>query len=174
MVLSDQRLVELKDKVYCPRDYAIETDFSADPNQFDRLKILVSLVINTFYIHGVVQEPPSPSKSGYLFINDVFYNDRRHPESQDYSRFYILLLFIVYCCCLLFIVVVYCLLLCCSVIIDWSNDDKRQKESPRLNQFISLDMSSVSFTDLSLRLGYPYLYCHHGNCEHIMIFNDIR
>ena len=78
------------------------------------------------------------------------------------------------CCCLLFIVVVYCLLLCCSVIIDWSNDDKRQKESPRLNQFISLDMSSVSFTDLSLRLGYPYLYCHHGNCEHIMIFNDIR
>ncbi|XP_011406075.2 PREDICTED: snRNA-activating protein complex subunit 3-like [Amphimedon queenslandica] len=131
LVLTDQKLVEFKDKIYCPRDYAIETDFSADPNQFDRSKILA---------------PPSPSKSGYLFINDVFFNDRRHPQSQDYS----------------------------SVIIDWTSDEKRQRESPRLNKFSSRDMSQVTFSDLKIRLGYPYLYCHHGNCEHIMIFNDIR
>lgn len=35
-------------------------------------------------------------------------------------------------------------------------------------------MSEVTFEELSVRLGYPYLYCHHGNCEHVIVFHDIR
>lgn len=27
---------------------------------------------------------------------------------------------------------------------------------------------------LTLRLGYPYVYQHQGDCEHIIIFSDIR
>jgi snRNA-activating protein complex subunit 3 len=35
-------------------------------------------------------------------------------------------------------------------------------------------MEEVCFEALELRLGYPYLYSHHGNCEHLMIFRDMR
>nr|CAB3266425.1 snRNA-activating protein complex subunit 3-like [Phallusia mammillata] len=37
-----------------------------------------------------------------------------------------------------------------------------------------LSMGDCTFNDLKLRLGYPYLYCHQGNCEHLVVFKDIR
>lgn len=36
------------------------------------------------------------------------------------------------------------------------------------------DMTRTRFIDLELRLGYPYIFMHQGNCEHIMIFTDAR
>ncbi|XP_072167036.1 snRNA-activating protein complex subunit 3-like [Diadema setosum] len=38
----------------------------------------------------------------------------------------------------------------------------------------SARMSEVTFNDLKVRLGYPYLYCHQGDCEHNITFTDIR
>ena len=35
-------------------------------------------------------------------------------------------------------------------------------------------MQQTCFKDLDIRLGYPYLFCHQGNCEHIIVFNDMR
>lgn len=35
-------------------------------------------------------------------------------------------------------------------------------------------MEGVTFNDLKIRLGTRYLYVHQGNCEHHIIFNDIR
>lgn len=29
-------------------------------------------------------------------------------------------------------------------------------------------------SDLTIRLGYPYLYVHQGNCEHLLVFSDLR
>lgn len=62
-----------------------------------------------------------------------------------------------------------------SNIIEWveSNQERLQK-SPRLDHFKKGRMQSTKFEDLSLRLGYPYLYCHHGNCEHGIVFTDLR
>ena len=62
-----------------------------------------------------------------------------------------------------------------SVIIDWaeSNVDCLNKSS-RLDHFKKADMSATRFEELSLRLGYPYLYTHHGNCEHGLMFTDLR
>lgn len=37
-----------------------------------------------------------------------------------------------------------------------------------------VNMEDFTFDDLNLCLGCPYLYVHQGNCEHIMIFKDIR
>lgn len=31
-----------------------------------------------------------------------------------------------------------------------------------------------TFADLTIQLGYPYLYVHQGNCEHLLVFSDIR
>ncbi|CAL4097232.1 unnamed protein product, partial [Meganyctiphanes norvegica] len=36
------------------------------------------------------------------------------------------------------------------------------------------DMTRTCFSDLELRLGYPYIFMHQGNCEHIIIFTDVR
>lgn len=108
--------------------------------------------------------PPTPSKSAFFFINNTFYNDLRYPESEDYSRLNkappinqtlrTLFLF--------------------SVIIKWANDPNRLTKSSRLDTFTIGDMVNTRFEDLSLRLGYPYLFCHHGNCEHAIIFTDLR
>ncbi|XP_072050799.1 snRNA-activating protein complex subunit 3-like [Amphiura filiformis] len=35
-------------------------------------------------------------------------------------------------------------------------------------------MEDVTMESLNIRLGYPYLYCHQGECEHVFLFSDIR
>lgn len=35
-------------------------------------------------------------------------------------------------------------------------------------------MEGVRIVDLSLRLGQPYVFQHSGNCEHLLIFHDLR
>lgn len=89
---------------------------------------------------------PFPAHSAFFFINNTFYNDLRHALSKDTSR----------------------------NIIDWTNTGNRLERSPRLDHFQTADMATTRFDELSLRLGYPYLYCHHGNCEHLLIFQDLR
>ena len=59
------------------------------------------------------------------------------------------------------------------VMIDWAKDPQRRK-CPGLGLFTSKRMEDVVFDDLKIKLGYPYLYCHQGNCEHLLIFTDLR
>lgn len=59
-------------------------------------------------------------------------------------------------------------------IIEWSKAENRIETCPRLDNFSSVDMSTAKFEDLSLRIGYPYLFCHHNTCEHLMVFTDLR
>lgn len=40
--------------------------------------------------------------------------------------------------------------------------------------YTAKEMQSTVFNDLTVRVRAPYLYCHQGNCEHIIIFTDIR
>ncbi|NXT63694.1 SNPC3 protein, partial [Chaetops frenatus] len=54
-------------------------------------------------------------------------------------------------------------------IIEWSESHDRGYENLQ-----SLKMEDYVFNDLSLKIGFPYLYCHQGNCEHIIIITDIR
>lgn len=35
-------------------------------------------------------------------------------------------------------------------------------------------MHEMKFEDLNIRLGFPQLYRHYGNCEHVFTFSDIR
>mmetsp|Transcript_21596 Transcript_21596/g.88069 ORF Transcript_21596/g.88069 Transcript_21596/m.88069 type:complete len:368 (-) Transcript_21596:1246-2349(-) len=35
------------------------------------------------------------------------------------------------------------------------------------------DMSSTTFDRLRLRLGFPYIYVHRQNCEHLIVFRDL-
>ncbi|KAJ8477705.1 hypothetical protein OPV22_021432 [Ensete ventricosum] len=107
--------------------------------------------------------------SGYFLIEDTFCNDLRNPFSIDYSK----------------------------TVFDWLKDNsdeavekweyimsgelkKKQKELlgdanvSSLPKFKALDMHKTRFSDLRFRLGSGYLYCHQGNCKHIIVIRDMR
>nr|XP_015200718.1 PREDICTED: snRNA-activating protein complex subunit 3 isoform X2 [Lepisosteus oculatus] len=55
-----------------------------------------------------------------------------------------------------------------QTILDWAQNhythDKLQ----------AAKMEEATFNDLKIKIGFPYLYCHQGDCEHIIIITDIR
>ncbi|XP_064609123.1 snRNA-activating protein complex subunit 3-like [Liolophura sinensis] len=55
------------------------------------------------------------------------------------------------------------------VIMDWAATKPRG-----MGPLESVVMENVKFDDLCIRLGHPYLYMHQGNCEHLIVFSDIR
>ncbi|NXU48041.1 SNPC3 protein, partial [Turnix velox] len=54
-------------------------------------------------------------------------------------------------------------------IVEWSESHDRG-----YGILQSVKMEDYMFNDLSLKIGFPYLFCHQGNCEHIIIITDIR
>ncbi|XP_042227817.1 uncharacterized protein LOC121870116 [Homarus americanus] len=53
-------------------------------------------------------------------------------------------------------------------IIKWAS------KHPDIGELQTKCMQETTFLDLELRLGYPYVYLHLGNCEHIITFTDVR
>ncbi|KAF8395857.1 hypothetical protein HHK36_019811 [Tetracentron sinense] len=107
--------------------------------------------------------------SGYFLIEDVFCNDLRNPSAIDYSK----------------------------PIFDWlrnskyealekweciiSGDIKQKKKAflgdvkiSHLPYFKAVDMHKTRFCDLEFRLGAGYLYCHQGDCKHVIVIRDMR
>ncbi|XP_077488212.1 snRNA-activating protein complex subunit 3-like [Amblyomma americanum] len=56
-----------------------------------------------------------------------------------------------------------------KVIIEWAKNPRRG-----LGPFKTAIMEDVTFDELELRLGYPYVYVHQGSCEHLLVFSDLR
>ncbi|GFY85940.1 snRNA activating complex family protein [Actinidia rufa] len=107
--------------------------------------------------------------SGYFLIENVFCNDLRDSKAIDYSE----------------------------PILDWfrnSKDEaiakwesvvagelqKKQKLSlgstisSQLPCFSAVEMSKTRFCDLRLQIWGGYLYCHQGNCKHLVMIRDMR
>ncbi|KAF6729921.1 snRNA-activating protein complex subunit 3 [Oryzias melastigma] len=40
--------------------------------------------------------------------------------------------------------------------------------------FTQAKMEDTLLQDLRLKVGFPYLYCHQGDCEHLVIITDVR
>lgn len=55
-----------------------------------------------------------------------------------------------------------------EVIRDWA------KKHDNISELKTDSMEDIMFKDLNVRLGYPYLYQHYGNCEHLFTISDIR
>lgn len=47
-------------------------------------------------------------------------------------------------------------------------------ESHNFPPFSQAKMEDTRFVDLKVKVGFPYLYCHQGDCEHLVIITDIR
>ncbi|XP_031557356.1 snRNA-activating protein complex subunit 3-like [Actinia tenebrosa] len=127
LVLSHQKLTSLRDKIYCASDHVVPGDHSDNPNLLQ------------------VAKCKDICKSGFFYIENVFYNDMRDGLSRDYSR----------------------------IITDWAKDSD-EDWSTKLKEAQTKSMDESVFGELTIRLGYPYLYCHQGNCEHLIIFTDLR
>jgi len=56
-----------------------------------------------------------------------------------------------------------------EVIRDWSSDPKR-----KIGPFKTAIMEDTCIKDLTLRLGYPYVYVHQGDHEHLISFVEAR
>lgn len=78
--------------------------------------------------------------SGFIFINDTFYNDYRSPSALDYSH----------------------------EILKWMKGKGHTKELK------TATMEDTQISDLKFKLGFPYVYQHYGNCEHLLVFVDVR
>jgi hypothetical protein len=48
------------------------------------------------------------------------------------------------------------------------------RKRDEIGSYESRDMQGVRISELTLRLGQPYLFQHQGNCEHLLIFSDLR
>ncbi|XP_054875892.1 snRNA-activating protein complex subunit 3 [Poeciliopsis prolifica] len=54
-----------------------------------------------------------------------------------------------------------------STTIDWA-------KSHNFPPFSTAKMEDTRFVDLKVKVGFPYLYCHQGDCEHLVIITDVR
>lgn len=138
LVLGQQTLTELRDKIYCSTDLIMRKAEQHDP-------------------------------SAYFLIEDVFCNDLREPSAIDYS----------------------------GPIFHWLKNSKdealkkwkyiisgdlQNKEKGLLDDlttstlpdFKAVDMHKTRFCDLQFRLGAGYLYCHQGDCKHMIVIRDMR
>ncbi|CAG8461828.1 2186_t:CDS:10 [Paraglomus occultum] len=85
------------------------------------------------------------SASSYFLIENTFYNDLRDEGLQDYSK----------------------------IIIDWLSRQSEETKA-KLGPYRSKTMHETKFDELTIRLNQPYLFCHRGNCQHALIFRDLR
>ncbi|XP_046543124.1 snRNA-activating protein complex subunit 3-like [Haliotis rubra] len=58
-----------------------------------------------------------------------------------------------------------------KAITEWVSQENRGE---RMGPFETAKMEDTTFLDLDLVLGKPYFYQHQGDCEHILIFTDVR
>eukprot|EP00850_Spirogloea_muscicola_P000925 SM000003S11170 [mRNA] locus=s3:1358625:1363171:- [translate_table: standard] len=84
--------------------------------------------------------------SGYFVIEDVFYNDLRDAEAEDYS----------------------------AAVREWRASQAEASDGAPPRPWAAKDMHATTFADLRLRVGALYLYCHQGDCKHIVCFLDVR
>jgi len=122
-LLGHHSLADLRERIWCPADLN-----AVGAQQVDTVTQPATRAADVY-------------KSGFFYIEGTFYNDRRDPESVDYSE----------------------------VIRKWSEDRGRG-----VGPFNTGGDLEGRLDSLDLRLGYPYLYTHQGNHEHLISFIDIR
>ncbi|PIO31532.1 hypothetical protein AB205_0055050 [Aquarana catesbeiana] len=54
-------------------------------------------------------------------------------------------------------------------IVEWAESRDRG-----YGKFQVAKMEDYTFNDLNIKIGFPYLYSHQGDCEHIVTITDIR
>lgn len=129
IVLGDQKLSELRDKIYCQCKFGPFVDISDCYENVNNDDILTNDSTSSETIDN----------SGFFFIGNTFYNDTRQSD------------------------------------VDYSAETRKWMANQReIGPVDVKTMQDTCFNDLTIRLGYPYVYRHYCICEHILTFTDIR
>lgn len=62
----------------------------------------------------------------------------------------------------------------CPSNIEYSEEVLEWAKKRNMNLGHKAKMEYTNVIDLTVKLGYPYLYQHQGNCEHLFCFSDVR
>lgn len=151
-------------EIYNSRKFKIQEFLVLGSQKLTELKDKIHCVTDQ-----VMEKAGKYDPSGYFLIEDTFYNDLRNRSATDYSK----------------------------PILNWlwnSKDEAikkwegiitgelQQKQRTALGvtkamdipRFGSAEMQSTRFCDLKFRLGASYLYCHQGDCKHVVVIRDMR
>ncbi|KAF9550288.1 small nuclear RNA activating complex, polypeptide 3 [Mortierella hygrophila] len=61
-----------------------------------------------------------------------------------------------------------------QIILDWVEEKPERKRQPGFGNLQKTYMHDSQIQRLSVRLNQPYLFVHQGDCEHILMFRDLR
>ena len=152
-ILSDGKLIDLKNKIYCVLDeiqkepqrsfFFIENVFYNDIS-----------IINKDGINEFLSQKISENRLRNLTFKDQISSSKKHNNEKgnneltnDYSKFNY-----------------YDKLNYCTQNIIIKN---------KINSYENLDMN-IYIKDIPMRIGYPYLFRHVEYCDHMILLNDIR
>lgn len=62
----------------------------------------------------------------------------------------------------------------CSTLVLFLSTTMEWARSHNFPTYQQAKMEDTRFLDLRMKVGFPYLYCHQGDCEHLVIITDIR
>ncbi|CAH8355510.1 unnamed protein product [Eruca vesicaria subsp. sativa] len=151
-------------EIYNSRKFKIQEFLVLGSQMLTELKDKIHCVTDQ-----VMQKAGKYDPSGYFLIEDIFHNDLRNRSATDYSK----------------------------PILNWlwnSKDEALKKwegiitgelqqkqrtalgvtKAMDLPRFGSAEMQRTRFCDLRFRLGASYLYCHQGDCKHMIVIRDMR
>ncbi|KAG2318881.1 hypothetical protein Bca52824_012094 [Brassica carinata] len=151
-------------EIYNSRKFKIQEFLVLGSQMLTQLKDKIHCVTDQ-----VMEKAGKYDPSGYFLIEDIFYNDLRNRSATDYSK----------------------------PILNWlwnSKDEALKKwegiitgelhqkqrtalgvtKAMDLPSFGSAEMQRTRFCDLRFRLGATYLYCHQGDCKHMIVIRDMR
>eukprot|EP00656_Telonema_subtile_P027204 TRINITY_DN29239_c0_g1_i1.p1 TRINITY_DN29239_c0_g1~~TRINITY_DN29239_c0_g1_i1.p1 ORF type:complete len:252 (+),score=57.67 TRINITY_DN29239_c0_g1_i1:77-832(+) len=100
-------------------------------------------------VYSNLLPPDLNATSSFFFIENVFYNDMRLAHSQKTS----------------------------SVIIEWAAKTswpvtKLTTDDPV--ELVEKNMQDAFLKDIPIAVGEQYMFCHQGNCEHLVVFEQME
>lgn len=152
-VLSSNNLKQLADMIShrCPTTFAPTKKISRLDNPSQQPSSSTSFCDKEGELDVGAEEDAIASevyKSFMFFIDNTFYNFidcSGGTPSTDYSE----------------------------VILKWLEKCSKEAGIGKLTK-CPTPMEEVQFADLTIQLGYPYLFVHSGDCEHLLVFKDIK
>lgn len=93
----------------------------------------------------------SHSSGAYFYIEGITYDDCRPESTGDRQRTQL-----------------------SQPVIEWTRGALTSGKVSGWGLIDSQPMEHTKFSDLNIRLGAHYLYCHQGDCQHIVVFTDLR
>jgi len=144
-VLGSQPLSALKDKLYCQEDFP-----------HDRPPLQASY----FYIEGMCYDDTRPvpvrcDTSGHILAAGPTMSTSGGRQAGELSAMFHPPRL-------------------SKPVVDWSRAALRRRRPSGWALIQGGDMTATRFEQLSVRVGAHYMYLHAGDCQHIVVFTDIR